>query len=127
MSFSFAFRLPWGWMEGCKFRVRTSVSPTIGEDKKGGSFLPPGTIVKCVMTSGMGDVGVTTELSRERGYDHRALPYELEKIEEEEYPICSSKLFNRICEEDKRGMFQEIYSDSLVPWDHDVLKREWWE
>lgn len=68
---AFSFQIPWGWMKGKRFRTLIPIATTIGHKEKGGTEIPAGTIVICTMVSGRDDVGVSTDLTRTIGYDHR--------------------------------------------------------
>ena len=119
---AFPFQVEWGWMQGKKFRVVEPVSTTVGHFESGGTEIAPGTIVRVTMVSGMGDLGVSTDLSADRGYNHRASPWELEMLPDEEYSF--------IFDPDQDPRFQHLnfdfYKKEIVLWTVDVLDRSWW-
>jgi hypothetical protein len=71
-------------MHGRLFRL-TKDYGAIREDFKG---YDKGKIVKAVMVSRMGDVGVTLNLSATYGYDLRVMPWMLEPVEPRPAGIC---------------------------------------
>jgi hypothetical protein len=75
-----------GWMHGKQFRLTRDYSKTRSDPQWKG--YRTGTLVKVVMVSRMGDVGVTTNLQAENGYGLRMMPYELEPIEPRPDIVC---------------------------------------
>lgn len=73
-----------GWMRGRQFRL----TKNYGDYNPRWQAYGKGTVVKAVMVSRMGDVGVTTDLSAENGYHLRVQPYELEPVEPVPTDIC---------------------------------------
>lgn len=120
---AFVFQIEWGWMKGKRFRTKSPVGTTAGHHKDGGVALLPGTVVRCTMVSGMGDVGVTTNLKAEGGYNHRAFPHELERLEDETYTFEFDPDTNPHFQ---NAMFREVYGEDIVPWTADVLDPNWW-
>lgn len=75
-----------GWMHGKQFRLTRDYSKLRDDGHWKG--YDKGVIVKAVMVSRMGDVGVTLKLDAKYGYDLRVMPYELEPIEPRPENVC---------------------------------------
>lgn len=75
-----------GWMHGKQFRLTKDYSKLRDDGHWKG--YDKGLIVKAVMVSRMGDVGVTLKLDAEYGYDLRVMPWELEPVEQRPANVC---------------------------------------
>lgn len=73
-----------GWMSGKQFRLTKNYGE-LADQWKG---FDKGVVVKAVMVSRMGDVGVTLDLGADSGYDLRVMPFELEPITPIPTDVC---------------------------------------
>ena len=85
-----------GWMLGKTFKLRVDVptaSEFLGTHGSQGPNMKPtpykkGDVVKVVMVSRFGDCGITTDLTKERGYATRVSPMDLEPLQPIPANVC---------------------------------------